>query len=74
MAIEVSMDVEFREAPPKDYERLSDEAAKLFSSGRIMIWVAVHAAGEVGHCEGNSETGEILGLSVIPSHRRQSIV
>jgi ribosomal protein S18 acetylase RimI-like enzyme len=73
MAIEVSMDVEFREARPKDYERISDEAAELFSSGRIKIWVAVHAAGEVGHCEGDSETGEILGLSVIPSHRRQGI-
>jgi|HubBroStandDraft_1064217.scaffolds.fasta_scaffold03338_4 ribosomal protein S18 acetylase RimI-like enzyme len=42
-------------------------------SGRIKFRECAHKGGVVGHCIGNSVTGEILGLSVDHSYRRQGI-
>jgi ribosomal protein S18 acetylase RimI-like enzyme len=42
-------------------------------TGRIKLRECVHDGRVVGHCVGNSATGEILGLSVDHSYRRQGI-
>jgi ribosomal protein S18 acetylase RimI-like enzyme len=42
-------------------------------SGRVKFRECVHDARVVGHCIGNSATGEIIGLSVEHSYRRQGI-
>jgi ribosomal protein S18 acetylase RimI-like enzyme len=42
-------------------------------SGRVKFRECVHDGRVVGHCIGNSATGEILGLSVDHSYRRQGI-
>jgi ribosomal protein S18 acetylase RimI-like enzyme len=43
------------------------------SSGRVKFRECVHDGRVVGHCIGNAVTGEILGLSVDHSYRRQGI-
>src|ERR1700733_1771087 len=67
------MDLEFREVRSTDFKSLSGEAAALLSSGRIRIWISVHESREVGHCEGDSTTGEIVGLAILPSYQRRGI-
>jgi ribosomal protein S18 acetylase RimI-like enzyme len=42
-------------------------------SGRIKFMECVDDALVVGHCIGNSATGEIIGLSVEPSYRRKGV-
>ena len=42
-------------------------------SGRVKFRECVHDGRVVGHCIGNSATGEIIGLSVDQSYRRQGI-
>jgi ribosomal protein S18 acetylase RimI-like enzyme len=42
-------------------------------SGRVKFRECVHDSRVVGHCIGNSATGEIIGLSVEQSYRRQGI-
>jgi hypothetical protein len=43
-------------------------------NGRVKFGECVHDGRVVGHCLGNSVTGEILGLSVNRSYRRFSLV
>jgi ribosomal protein S18 acetylase RimI-like enzyme len=42
-------------------------------SGRVKFSECVHDGRLVGHCAGNSATGEILSLSVAHGYRRQGI-
>lgn len=42
-------------------------------SGQVKFWECMHEGRVVGHCIGNSATGEILGLSVDHNYRRQGI-
>ena len=42
-------------------------------AGRVKFRECVHDGRVVGHCIGNSATGEILGLSVDHGYRRQGI-
>jgi GNAT superfamily N-acetyltransferase len=44
-----------------------------FSSGQVRVWECAHNSQVVGHCVGNLATGEIVGLSVLPSYRGQGI-
>jgi ribosomal protein S18 acetylase RimI-like enzyme len=41
--------------------------------GRIKFMECIDDALVVGHCIGNCATGEIIGLSVEPSHRRKGV-
>jgi GNAT superfamily N-acetyltransferase len=43
------------------------------ASGRIRSWECVHDSRVVGHCVGDSLTGEILGLSVLPDYQGKDI-
>jgi len=76
----VTMDLEFRatKLPDADVRKLQAAAAsEPFAadvlSGRVKFRECVHDGRVVGHCIGNSRTGEILGLSVDSDHRRQGI-
>jgi len=40
---------------------------------KLRSWECLYNSQQVGHCEGQCETGEIIGLSVSYSHRRQGI-
>jgi ribosomal protein S18 acetylase RimI-like enzyme len=42
-------------------------------SGRVKFRECVHNGRVVGHCIGNSSSGEIIGLSVDHSYRRQGV-
>jgi ribosomal protein S18 acetylase RimI-like enzyme len=42
-------------------------------NGQIKSWECVHDSQVVGHCNGHSATGEILGISVISAYQRQGI-
>ena len=63
-----SMIQELRGATGKD----ASFAANVLS-GRIKFMECVDDALVVGHCIGNSATGEIIGLSVEPSYRRKGV-
>lgn len=70
------MQLEFRQADlQKSWrDRHADEPVPVeFSSGQIRVWECVHDSQAVGHCVGNLASGEVLGLSVLPSHRGQGI-
>jgi ribosomal protein S18 acetylase RimI-like enzyme len=74
------MDLEFRatKLPDADIRKLQAATAKEpfaadVLSGRVKFRECVRDGRVVGHCIGNSRTGEILGLSVDPDHRRQGI-
>jgi ribosomal protein S18 acetylase RimI-like enzyme len=74
------MDLEFRQTTltDADIRKLQAAAAKEpfaadVLSGRVQFRECVHDGRVVGHCIGNSRTGEILGLSVDHDHRRQGI-
>jgi len=68
------MELEFREARPTDYGAIVNErAAAALSGAWLRIAVCIHDSCIVGHCVGDSKTGEILGLSVQPAYRRQGI-
>jgi len=76
----VTMDLEFRQTKltDADIRKLQAAAAKEpfaadVLSGRVKFRECVHHGRVVGHCIGNSTTGEILGLSVDHSYRRQGI-
>jgi ribosomal protein S18 acetylase RimI-like enzyme len=59
---------ELRAASGKDIRFAADVL-----SGRVKFRECVHDGRVVGHCIGNSATGEILGLSVDHDHRRRGI-
>ena len=40
---------------------------------KLRSWECLCDSQQVGHCEGQCDTGEIIGLSVSRSHRRQGI-
>jgi GNAT superfamily N-acetyltransferase len=44
-----------------------------FLNGRIRSWECIHDSKVVGHCIGDSATGEILGLSVTRDYEGQGI-
>jgi len=68
------MELEFREARPTDYGAIVNErAAAALSGAWLRIAVCIHDSCIVGHCVGDSKTGEIVGLSVQPAYRRQGI-
>jgi ribosomal protein S18 acetylase RimI-like enzyme len=43
------------------------------ASGRIRTWECLHDSRVVGHCTGDSQTGEILGLAVLPGYEGKRI-
>jgi ribosomal protein S18 acetylase RimI-like enzyme len=51
----------------------SSVAVTDLASGAIRAWECVHDCRVVGHCTGNSATGEILGLAVLPSYEGRGI-
>jgi len=75
------MDLEFRPTAlsEADIQRLRAATGKdqPFAadvlSGRVIFREGIHDGKVVGHCIGNSRTGEIIGLSVDHRHRRQGI-
>jgi ribosomal protein S18 acetylase RimI-like enzyme len=75
------MELEFRpyqltDADTRHLRALATENASFAAdmlSGRVKFRECVHDARVVGHCIGNAATGEILGLSVDHSYRRQGI-
>jgi ribosomal protein S18 acetylase RimI-like enzyme len=75
------MDLEFRptELTEAQIEKLRSATGKDLPfaadvlSGRVKFRECIHDGRVVGHCIGNSATGEILGLSVDHSYRRQGI-
>ena len=66
------MDLQYRLVLATDLT-LSNEARALLSSGRIKIWTAMHDSLQVAHCEGDAMTGEVIGISVLPTHRGRGI-
>jgi ribosomal protein S18 acetylase RimI-like enzyme len=66
------MEWQIREVKPTD-KSLTSEQASFMASGRIKIWVCEVDSHQIGHCEGLPETGEIFGISVNNSYRRQRI-
>ena len=65
--------LEFREVRSADVNPLSAEAANLLNGGRITIWICLDDSNQVGHCEGDRATGEIIGLAVQPGYRRRGV-
>jgi ribosomal protein S18 acetylase RimI-like enzyme len=65
--------LEFREVRSADTNPLSAEAAHLLNSGRLAIWTCLDDTSQVGHCEGDRVTGEIIGLAVQPGYRRRGV-
>jgi ribosomal protein S18 acetylase RimI-like enzyme len=63
------MDLQYREVLATD-PALPREARAILSSGRIKIWTCFYETLQVGHCEGDTVTGEIIGMSVLSAHRR----
>jgi ribosomal protein S18 acetylase RimI-like enzyme len=67
------MQLEFRETRLTDHKSISEHAAAALSSGSLRMSVCLHDSCVVGHCVGNSTTGEIVGLSVQPDYQGQGI-
>ncbi|MGH8180877.1 MAG: GNAT family N-acetyltransferase [Steroidobacteraceae bacterium] len=70
------MQLEFLEADLQRRwrDRHGDEPVPVeLASGQIKLWECLHDSQAVGHCTGNLASGEILGLSVLPSHRGQGV-
>jgi len=80
-SLDTKMDLEFRltELTESQIGKLRSATGKELPfaadvlSGRVKFWECVHDGRVVGHCIGNSSTGEILGLSVDHSYRRRGI-
>jgi ribosomal protein S18 acetylase RimI-like enzyme len=66
------MDLQYREVLATD-PALPPEARAILSSGRMRIWTCFYESLQVGHCEGDTVTGEIISMSVLPAHRRRGI-
>lgn len=76
MEITATMQLQFREARLQDLWRDShgDEPVHPYvANGRIRSWECVDDARVVGHCAGDAQTGEILGLSVLPAYQAKGI-
>jgi len=74
--VEAGMHLEFREARWQDIVGNSDDDKPMhpyIASGRIRSWECAHDGKAVGHCAADSATGEIVGISVLPSYRRRGI-
>lgn len=70
------MQLEFREADLQKLwrDRHGDGPWPVeFSSGQIRSWECVDGSQAVGYCVVSLASGEVLGLSVVPSHRGQGI-
>jgi ribosomal protein S18 acetylase RimI-like enzyme len=75
------MDLEYRPMilSDADIQRLRAAAGKARAfaadvlSGRVIFRECIHDGRVVGHCIGNSSTGEIIGLSVDHRYRRRGI-
>lgn len=75
------MDLEYRPMilSDADIQRLRAAAGKAQAfaadvlSGRVIFRECIHDGRVVGHCIGNSSTGEIIGLSVDHRYRRRGI-
>ena len=68
------MELEFRETRlPELWRRTHADTPLPSEVLRMRGWECLHDARVVGHCLADVGTGEILGLSVDHSHRRQGI-
>jgi GNAT superfamily N-acetyltransferase len=70
------MQLEFRETRLHDQWRDAHGGEPVpadVASGRIRSWECIYDAQVVGHCAGDLETGEILGLSVLPAYQAKGI-
>jgi ribosomal protein S18 acetylase RimI-like enzyme len=70
------MQLQFREVQLLDLWRThhpNKPVPSEVSNDELKGWECVHDSQVVGHCNGHSATGEILGLSVVSAYRRQGI-
>lgn len=66
------MELQYREVLASD-ARLPDEGRDLLRRNAVRIWTSFEGPIQVGHCEGVPATGEIIGIQVLPGHRRRGI-
>jgi GNAT superfamily N-acetyltransferase len=50
-----------------------ESIAKQMASGRVKGWVCLDSSTPVGFCNGDTETGEVLVLAVLPEYERRGI-
>jgi GNAT superfamily N-acetyltransferase len=50
-----------------------ESSAATIASGRMRGWVCLDGANPVGFCNGDSETGEVLVLAVLPEYEGRGI-
>jgi ribosomal protein S18 acetylase RimI-like enzyme len=66
--------LEFREARLQDLWRDTHPGEPVPTEvGRLRCWECVFDSRTVGHCTGDSTTGEIVGLTVAPAHQALGI-
>jgi ribosomal protein S18 acetylase RimI-like enzyme len=72
---EAPMQFEFRESSLRNVRAdLPDECIHPhIANGRVRIWECLQGTAVVGHCAADFQTGEIVGLSVLPAHRAKGI-
>jgi ribosomal protein S18 acetylase RimI-like enzyme len=47
--------------------------AEGIAAGEVVSWVCTHDSSTVGFCNGNTETGEVLVLAVLPEYERRGV-
>lgn len=66
--------LEFREARVQDlWESVHPGKPVPPDVARLRSWECTHGTRTVGHCTGDSTTGEIVGLSVVAAYQGQGI-
>jgi GNAT superfamily N-acetyltransferase len=66
--------LEFREARLQElWRQRHPEASMPTNVAALRSWECVADSQVVGHCAGDATTGEIVGLSVIPTHQGRGI-
>ena len=66
------MELQYREVLASD-AGLPDEGRDLLRRNAVRIWTSFEGPIQVGYCEGVPATGEIIGIQVLPGHRRRGI-
>src|SRR5579862_3364840 len=74
MTVSSPRSLEFREAPLQDlWSRAYFDRPVPPELEQFRNWQCVRGSEIVGHCTGNTNTGEITGLAVVPGYQRHGV-